>query len=238
MKKALGLIGVKGPNVMMGYYKDEEATKQAFDEDGYLIALGDLGSQDENGYFFFEGRDKNKIVTANGENIYPEEIELLLKSTKYIKSVMAYEGKNNEGKTTLAALYELDEDAIKEIPENAPKTSEEIDSFILSLVRQMERRHRLPSEKCIGKISRIVNPFPRTLKMDVDRNVVLANLGEYLPESQTNGSTSRNNGEGLSSIRADIPLDEQKIYTDKTLEKMGSDQTPSIKQEAEHGSDQ
>jgi len=74
-----GEIQVKGVNVMKGYYKNEEATKAVFTEDGWM-RTGDLGVLDEEGNIFIKGRSKNMILGASGQNIYPEEIEDKLNS--------------------------------------------------------------------------------------------------------------------------------------------------------------
>jgi long-chain acyl-CoA synthetase len=74
-----GEIVVTGPNIMKGYYKDEEKTKEVFTEDGFF-KTGDLGYRDKNGILFIRGRSKNMILGPNGENIYPEEIEAVLNS--------------------------------------------------------------------------------------------------------------------------------------------------------------
>ena len=69
-----GEIWAKGPNVMKGYYKDEQRTKEVMSKDGWFMT-GDLGVFDKDNNLFIKGRSKNVIVGANGENIYPEEIE-------------------------------------------------------------------------------------------------------------------------------------------------------------------
>ena len=69
-----GEILAKGMNVMLGYYKNEEATRQTIDANGWYHT-GDLGTKDANGNIFIKGRSKNMLLGANGQNIYPEEIE-------------------------------------------------------------------------------------------------------------------------------------------------------------------
>ncbi len=90
-----GEILIKSPTLMLGYYEDEEATKKVMTEDGYFRS-GDIGYVDNDGYVYVTGRSKNVIVTQNGKNIYPEEIEDLLLKNDEIKEVIVY-GKAPEG---------------------------------------------------------------------------------------------------------------------------------------------
>ncbi len=86
--EGIGEILVKGQNVMMGYYKNEEATQAVFTEDGWM-RTGDLGTIDKQGYIFLKGRNKNMILGASGQNIYPEEIEDKLNNqTAVVESVV------------------------------------------------------------------------------------------------------------------------------------------------------
>lgn len=82
-EEGIGEIIVKGDNVMKGYYKNEQATKETIDPDGWLHT-GDLGKFDEEGYLYVVGRIKNLIVTHGGKNVYPEELEEMLNSSPYI----------------------------------------------------------------------------------------------------------------------------------------------------------
>ncbi len=89
-----GEIVVTGPNIMKGYYKDEEKTREVFTDDGFF-KTGDLGYIDNKGIIYIRGRSKNMILGSNGENIYPEEIEALLNSEEIVSEslVMQYKGK-------------------------------------------------------------------------------------------------------------------------------------------------
>jgi long-chain acyl-CoA synthetase len=101
-----GEIRVKGPNVMMGYYKDEEATAATFDENGYF-RTGDYGKI-ENGILTITGRLKNLIILSNGKNVYPEEIETDLNATGGILEIVVYEGQSKRGNaynTIVAEIY-------------------------------------------------------------------------------------------------------------------------------------
>ena len=102
---AEGEICVKGQNVMLGYYKDEEATKEAFDNDGYF-RTGDYGKL-ENGVLYITGRKKNLIILSNGKNVYPEEIENALVAVPGVIDVVVYEGKSRRGMENNAIVAEI-----------------------------------------------------------------------------------------------------------------------------------
>lgn len=120
-QKVVGEIMVKGENVMLGYYKNEEATKAIFTEDGWM-RTGDLGVIDKQGNIFIRGRSKNMILGPSGQNIYPEEIEDKVNNLPYvIESVVV--SRDNK----LVALVYIDTEAIaKEQPEkNAAEIMEQ-----------------------------------------------------------------------------------------------------------------
>ncbi len=106
-----GEICVKGPNVMLGYYKDPEATAEAFTEDGYF-RTGDYGRLDKDGWLYITGRLKNLIILSNGKNVYPEEIEADLSAIPGIVDVVVYEGISRRGAEHNAIVAEIfaDED--------------------------------------------------------------------------------------------------------------------------------
>ena len=103
-----GEIVVKSPCVMQGYFKNEEATKAVFTEDGWF-RTGDLGALDSDGWLYIKGRLKNMIVGPSGENIYPEDIEEVLNSNRFVAESVVTE---EDGK--LIALVHFDTEAIEE----------------------------------------------------------------------------------------------------------------------------
>ena len=101
-----GEIWVTGPNVMLGYYKDEAATKDAIDEEGYF-KTGDYGKLDKNNVLYITGRKKNLIILSNGKNVYPEEIENELVATPGIIDIIVYEGQSKRGLEHNAIVAEV-----------------------------------------------------------------------------------------------------------------------------------
>jgi long-chain acyl-CoA synthetase len=101
-----GEICVKGPNVMLGYYKNEEATTDAIDEDGYF-RTGDYGKLTKDRILYITGRKKNLIILSNGKNVYPEEIENELISVPGVQDIIVYEGKSRRGMEFNAIVAEV-----------------------------------------------------------------------------------------------------------------------------------
>jgi len=96
----VGEICVRGENVMYGYYKNEEATKEVLDEEGWLHT-GDLGTISKDGDIFIRGRNKSMILSANGQNIYPEEIEAKLNNMPFVMESLIIE----KGGKLIALVY-------------------------------------------------------------------------------------------------------------------------------------
>ncbi len=110
-----GEICVKGPNVMLGYYKDPAATEAAFDEDGYF-KTGDFGRLDEEGWIYITGRLKNVIILSNGKNVYPEELEMEISKVYGVNECIVYAGESEllPNKEVIVAEIFPDFEALKE----------------------------------------------------------------------------------------------------------------------------
>jgi long-chain acyl-CoA synthetase len=111
----LGEIQVRGENVMVGYYKNPEATKEVFTEDGWL-RTGDLGTLDEHNNLYIRGRSKTMILSSSGQNIFPEEIEARLNNMPFVLESLVIE-RNRK----LVALVYADYEALDSLGLNNPE---------------------------------------------------------------------------------------------------------------------
>ena len=105
-----GEICVKGPNVMLGYFNNPEATAEVFDKDGFFHT-GDYGKLDEEGWIYITGRKKNLIILSNGKNVYPEEIEADLQKVEGVCEVVVYAGESRVQKDKITIVAEIFPDA-------------------------------------------------------------------------------------------------------------------------------
>ena len=153
----VGEIQAKGDNVCIGYYKNPEATAAAFTEDGFL-KTGDLGIIDAHGNIFIRGRSKSMILSANGQNIYPEEVEAVVNNQDYVvESVVV----DRAGK--LVALVYLDGDAMKKAG-----LDEETVADLHETIR-INANKALPSYSQLQKVEVVDKPFEKTPKMSIKR---------------------------------------------------------------------
>jgi len=165
-----GEILIKTPTLMLGYYEDEEETKKAIDEEGYFHS-GDVGYIDEEGYIYITGRSKNVIVTQNGKNIYPEEIEILLDKVDEIKDVMVYgkspekNSKKEEKELIITALVIPNYEKIEEI--YGKLSEEEIYNTIWNKIKEVNKS--LTSYKAIKKLEIKEGEFEKTSTMKIKR---------------------------------------------------------------------
>ena len=168
-----GEILIKSPTVMLGYYEDEEETKKAMTEDGYFRS-GDIGYVDNDKFVFITGRSKNVIVTQNGKNIYPEEIETLLGKVPEIKDVMVY-GKTPEGEQLdkkdkqeliITARVIPNKEEIEKI-HGKGKTNEEIYEIIWNHIKEVNKK--LTSYKAVKALEIKEGEFEKTSTMKIKR---------------------------------------------------------------------
>ena len=113
-EEGIGELLVKGPSIMIGYYNNDEATKETLDEEGWLHT-GDLAKIDKDGYIFISGRKKYVIVLKNGKNIYPEELEILVNDIKGIKESFVYGKPENDGDYKICAKMVYDKELVGKI---------------------------------------------------------------------------------------------------------------------------
>ena len=114
-EEGIGEICIKGPNLMLGYFEDPEETAKVIDEEGWFHT-GDLGYVDKDGYTYLTGRAKNVIITKNGKNVYPEEIEYQLGLVPFIAESFVFEDAKESGNdTTIVASIKVDSEEIEDI---------------------------------------------------------------------------------------------------------------------------
>lgn len=153
--RIVGEIQARGTNIMSGYYKNEEATKAAFTADGWMNT-GDLGVLDADGNIFIRGRSKNMILSANGQNIYPEEIEAVVNNQPYVvESVVVDRG------ARLVALVYLDVEKLK--ADGVSDTSSLLTQMMANINKSM------PVYSKLTKMEVVAEPFVKTPKMSIKR---------------------------------------------------------------------
>ncbi len=160
-----GEVLIKGPNVMKGYYKDPETTKNVFTEDGWFKS-GDLGIIDDEGYLFIKGRSKNVIIGSNGKNIYPEQIESVINDLPYVVESLVVE---KEGKLVAKVnlnYEELDEEYnLHNLPD--PETRKKIKSILDGILKTANSK--VSSFSKISEIIEQTEPFEKTPTKKIKR---------------------------------------------------------------------
>jgi len=172
-----GEIWAKGPNIMLGYFKNEAKTNEVMTEDGWF-KTGDLGVFDEKGYLSHKGRLKNMIVGANGENIYPEEIESLINNFPHVTESIVVEKKGK-----LVALVHFNreelENKVREmtaevsqiVDEKLEEITKKVDNLIDELAPELKQYINLRVNK-FSKIQLLVahaEPFQKTATLKIKR---------------------------------------------------------------------
>ena len=162
-KDGIGEILVKGPNIMLGYYNDEEKTKEAF-EDGWF-KTGDFGYLDKDGFLFITGRKNDIIVLKNGKNVYPQEIEFLINKLPYVSESMVFSREKTKTDTLLAAKIVYDEQIMKET--FTDKNVKDYEKLIWKDIKEINKS--LPTFKHIKQIIVTNEPMSKTTTQKIKR---------------------------------------------------------------------
>ena len=167
-----GELAVKGPSVMMGYYKNDEENKKAL-KDGWFYT-GDYAYIDKDGFLFITGRKKDIIVLKNGKNVYPQEIEFLINKLPYVTESLVYQRERSNTDTMLCAKIVYDKDIIKDVL--GDKKEEEYKNIIWNEIKEINKT--LPLFKHIKNIDITTEPFVKTTTQKVKRYEELKKIGQ------------------------------------------------------------
>jgi len=158
-----GEILVKGENVMMGYYNNEEATREVMTEDGWF-RTGDIGYMDKDNYIYITGRKKNVIILSNGKNVFPEEIEERLKMFDIIGESVVLARNADGGDPRITALIYPNQELV------AGKSKEEIEAMVKEAITELNRQ--LPVYKQIRDVEVRETEFEKTTSRKIKRHVL------------------------------------------------------------------
>ena len=162
----IGEVWAKGDNVMMGYYKDPEKTKEVLSEDGWL-KTGDLARMDENNFLYVESRLKNMIVGSSGENIYPEAIESLINNFKHVVESVVVEKK---GKLVAMVYFNYEE-----LEQQYKYLKREVGDYVDQQVDELLKELQVYVNSRVNKFSQLqlvvaqVDPFQKTATHKIKR---------------------------------------------------------------------
>lgn len=162
----IGEIWAKGDNVMMGYYKEPEKTKEVLTEDGWF-KTGDLAKMDKDNYLYIEGRLKNMIVGASGENIYPEEIESVINNFKHVVESIVVEKKGK-----LVAMVHFN---YEELEQQYKHLKKEVENYVDQTVDELIQELQVYVNSRVNKFSQVqmviahVDPFQKTATHKIKR---------------------------------------------------------------------
>ena len=174
----VGEIWVRGPMIMSGYYNNQKATGEVLTEDGWF-RTGDLGTVDENNCYKITGRCKNVIVTKNGKNIFPEEVEFYLNGSPVIEESLVFGAETNDEMTVSAKIYPNYEQ-IKKNLKRQELTQEEIRQSIAEAIKEVNKK--LPNYKKITQFDIRESAFIKTTTQKIKRYANLKDKKEEQTE--------------------------------------------------------
>lgn len=175
--EGVGELVVKGPNVMKGYFKSPELTEAAFTPDGYF-RTGDLFSVDKHGRYAIRGRLKSMILNANGENIYPEDIEFVLSQHEIVSEALVVEGENS----SLTALIKLNDEKLKALQAKEAEKAEN-----MSFGDKIGSAVGAVSESIAEQRERLLNEIKFFVNARVNNRSKIQNI-EVVPEFEKTAS--------------------------------------------------
>ena len=167
-EEGIGEVWIKGTNVTNGYYENEEETAKSI-TDGWFHS-GDLGYVDKDGFLYLTGRCKNLIITGNGKNVYPEEIENLVNKIPYVNESLVYakQDPKDEKEQIIAVKVTLDEAYLKEKYANNLPSDEELHNLIWAEIKEVNKK--LSSFKWIKDLEIKKEDFVKTTTMKIKRH--------------------------------------------------------------------
>ncbi|MCI8470195.1 MAG: AMP-binding protein [Clostridia bacterium] len=163
-EEGVGELVAKGPSIMLGYYNNEEATKETLDEEGWLHT-GDLAKIDKDGYIFISGRKKFVIVLKNGKNIYPEELETLINKIEGIKESFVYGKPEEDGDYKICAKVVYDKELVEEV--FGTTEEEKIKECIWQEIKKVNKT--MPAYKYIREVSITEEDLIKTTTQKIKR---------------------------------------------------------------------
>jgi len=168
--EGIGEVWAKGPNIMLGYYKNPQLTKEVFDGDWFRT--GDLGFIDSDGFLHLVGRKKNMILSRTGENVYPEEIEDIVNRSPFIMESLVYGEEDEKHDEIINAQIVTDADAFIEYSEqhHAEINNELIRTIINEEIKKVNKQ--LPLHKQIRKFYIRTEEFEKTTTQKIKRYLV------------------------------------------------------------------
>lgn len=172
-EEGIGELVVKGPNIMLGYYKNEEATKEVLVNDWFYT--GDLASIDEEGYIFIKGRKKSVIVLKNGKNIFPEEMENLVNRIEGVKESFIFGKSTKKDKDDIKIHVKIVYD--KDIVKNAYKVNTDKEIYDALNKRIKEINKTMPPYKAIRGIVLTETPLIKTTTSKIKRQEEIKTIG-------------------------------------------------------------
>ncbi len=166
----IGELLVKGPNVMLGYYNDQEATRNVMDHGWFRT--GDLAKIDSEGYVYITGRSKNVIVLKNGKNVFPEELEVLINRLDFVSESIVYGAPDKDGDVEIRAKIVYDKDQVVE--KVGILQDDELENMFWEKVKEINKT--MPTYKYIRKIMLSEEPLIKTTTNKVKRHEEIAKI--------------------------------------------------------------